>query len=306
MSIVEKVKATIDRYHLVRKGDRVLMGVSGGPDSVALLHILLRLRYDLGISLSVAHLNHQLRKSSLQDERFLRKLCDQSHLAFHAASLKKGELKRRGSLEEAARGKRLQFFFRVARHQNAQAIALGHTQDDLAETVLMRLIRGTGLMGLRGILPERKIRGFRVIRPLLEISRKEIEFFLKKEKIKFRLDPTNRSTKFFRNKIRLRLLPTLEKEYHKNIKRVLAGLSQTLASDYDYLETQAQNALEKILRRRDDRSLTLRLRPLKSLPVALERMVIRLAIEQLKGDMNQIQLSHFRELEALIHNRPEV
>ncbi len=304
MDITHKVKNTIQHHHLLQKSDRVIVGVSGGPDSMALLHILLALRHDLGIEIYAAHLNHKLRKNSDADERFVRMACERLKLSCMVGCLKKGELRDRGSLEEAAREKRLKFFFKAARKIRAQAIALGHTRDDLAETVLMRIIRGTGSLGLRGILPHRQIQGFRLIRPLLEISRPEIELFLKRRHIAFRLDPTNRTLAFFRNKIRWRLLPELERGYNQNIREVLANLSQILASDYGYLEAQAGKSLKKILRSVGRRTLTLRLRALQSLPVALERMVMRLALEQLKGNMNQIQFSHFRELEDLIHERP--
>ena len=304
MNIPEQVRETIDDHKLLRKGERVIVGVSGGPDSVVLLTVLNALRYELGITLHAAHLNHQLRNDARLDQRFVEKLCERWKLPLTVGSLKKSDFKKNGSQEEIARDYRFGFFMDLAKKQGAQVIALGHTQDDLAETVLMRVIRGTGLMGMRGILPRRQINGFRFIRPLLDIPRLEIERFLKKEKLAFRIDSSNTDLKFFRNQIRRELIPDLEKSYNRRIKEVLAHLANVLAGDYDYLESQSKKVLTKLLESQSPAAIKLKLEPLQKIHRALQRMLIRLSIERLKGDLNQLTFGHLAEIEDLIAHRP--
>ena len=304
MDITDQVKETIDDYKLLRKGERVIVGVSGGPDSVVLLQVLNTLRYELGITLHVAHLNHRLRKDAWLDQRFVEKLCDRWKLPLTVQALKKSDFKKNGSQEEIARTYRFQFFMDLAKKQNAQAIALGHTQDDLAETILMRVIRGTGLMGMRGILPQRQINGFRFIRPLLNIPRSQIERFLKKEKLSFRIDSTNTDLKFFRNKIRRALIPYLGKGYNPQIKEVLAHLADVLAQDYDYLDGQSQKIFTKLVELESPSAIKLKIQSLRKNHRAVQRMLIRLCIEKLRGDLHQLTFGHLAEIEDLMQHRP--
>src|SRR3989339_2008737 len=225
--LTRKVLQAVKEYGLIRKFDRIVLGVSGGPDSIALLYCLLALKEEYRLTLHIAHLNHMLRpKDSVKDAEFVRLLAKKLGLA---CAIKKVNLKglKKGSLEEAARKARLDFFLDTAKRIKADKIALGHTLDDQAETVLMRLLRGSGLLGLSGILPKRDILGFTVIRPLLGIKRKEIENFLKAKRIIPRVDASNLDQAYFRNRIRHKLLPGLEK-YNPNIKEVLAGSAQNL------------------------------------------------------------------------------
>ena len=177
--LTRKVLQAVKEHGLIRKFDRIVLGVSGGPDSIALLYCLLALKEEYRLSLRIAHLNHMLRpKDSAKDAEFVRALAKKLGLA---CTIKKVNVKalKKGSLEETARKARWDFFLETAKNFKADKIALGHTLDDQAETVLMRLLRGSGLLGLSGILPKRDISGVTVIRPLLGIKRKEIESFLK-------------------------------------------------------------------------------------------------------------------------------
>ena len=303
MSLLEKLKRDILHNKIVKSGDKIVVGVSGGPDSVFLLHFLNHLSHELGLKLCVAHLNHKLRKSADTDERFVIKLA--SHLALPCATGAVHLKKRRGSVEEVARQARLKFLIGCARKFRTKTIALAHTQDDLAETVLMRILRGTGLYGLQGMLPERDIYSFTFIRPLLHITRAEIIKFLKQNGIAYRFDPTNKEKKFFRNKIRLRLIPILEKQYHKAIKKTLANLSRTAGADYDYLEKEGRSAFKKVLKEsKKTNTVEIRLSEFCRLHSAMQRMILRLSIEKLKNDTRRLTLSHLREIEDLVENRP--
>lgn len=294
---MDKVRDTIERYGLIAKGDLVLVGVSGGPDSVCLLYLLKALSKSLGFSLEIAHLDHMLRKDSPQDTEFVRSLAVK--LAIPATigriDIKKSAAK--GSLEEIARNKRLEFFIRTAKDVGAKKIALAHNLDDQAETVLMRILRGTGLYGLSGILPKRNLYGFEVIRPLIRVQRREIEDFLSRKKVRACLDQTNKNEIFFRNKIRNKLIPLLEKEYNPSIKNTLSNMAETSALDYDYLN---QLALRKIKGTRGK----IRLSSFLRFHSALQRLILRLTISHLQGSTRRISFAHIKEIEDLILKRP--
>ncbi|MDD4980583.1 MAG: tRNA lysidine(34) synthetase TilS [Candidatus Omnitrophica bacterium] len=295
---LEKVKDTIKRYNLIAKGDRVLVGVSGGPDSLALLYLLNDLKRALDLKLHIAHLDHCLREDSRGDRIFVEGLARKLKLPVTTAGINVRQLaKRGGSLEEIARNARLGFLFKAAKDTKSAKIALGHNLDDQAETVLMRILRGAGLYGLSGISPKRKIRGYEIIRPLIETRRSEIEAYLKKKKIKPRIDKSNLEDIYFRNKIRNRLLPLLEKEYNRNIREVLSNMAQSLGCDYDYLLRCAERRIK------GSRS-GLNLRRLKKLHPALQRLMLRMSIAKVKGDTRRITFQHIKEIEDLIYNRP--
>jgi len=296
--IIEKAKKTIKNYGLLTKGDRIVVGVSGGPDSLALLLLLNALRQEMGLELYVAHLDHMLRKDSARDCEFVRRVSERLKLPFYSAQIDIRAISRKGSLEEIARNARLGFLFRVAKEAGAKKIALGHNLDDQAETVLMRLLRGTGLFGLSGILPKRNIAGFTVVRPLVEIRRRDIETYLKKKKIKPRRDISNSRDIYLRNRIRNRLLPLLEKKYNSNIREVLANTAQSAGSDYDFLNRMA-------LRRQKAGSPRIDLRSFLRLHPAMQRLILRRAFAAVKGDTRRLSFSHIREIEDLILNRPQ-
>ena len=293
----QKVKNTIKRHNLILRGDTILIGVSGGPDSLALLYALNGLKKEFKLKLHIAHLDHMLRKDSVKDALFVKRLASDLKLPITAAQANIKALAKHGSLEEIARNARLSFLFRVAGEIKADKIALGHNLDDQAETVLMRLLRGTGLYGLSGILPKRNLYGHEVIRPLLEIQRKEIEVFLKRKGIKPRIDTSNRESIYFRNQIRNNLLPALERSYSKNIKELLANLAQTAGYDYDYLDRAAARSIR-------GPGAKLDLKKFSKLHPAIRRIVLRLMIKRLKGNTRTLNLQHIREMEDLILNRP--
>ncbi len=287
-----------------------MIGVSGGPDSVALLFALNSLKKEFKLNLQIAHFDHQIRKDSYRDREFVESLAQRLALPFISGALNIRRLARTGSIEEIARQERLKFLFDVARRVKSHKIALGHNQDDQAETVLMRLIRGAGLYGLASILPKRKIASFIIIRPLIETPRKEIESYLKRGKVKPRIDVTNLDIVYFRNRIRNRLIPELARSYNSNIKEVLANLAQTAACDYDYLEKCAQRALKglkKPLAKKKGRiksGMRLDLNKLSKLHPAILRLVLRLSVLQIKGTTRRLSFKHIKEIEDLILCRP--
>lgn len=305
MNLLKKVKTTINQNKLLHQGDAVIVGVSGGADSVALISLLHALRYELGFSLHIAHYNYNLRRGSKADQRLVECLAEKYNIPCAVKCWDKNKKIPKGSLEEIARQARFDFFIKLAKQKNANVVALAHTQNDQAETVLMRLLRGSGLQGLRGILPRRNINNVPFIRPLLGIKRKEIEAYLTKNKIAFRTDATNKQTQFFRNKVRLNLIPLLRQGYSPNIESILTSLADTAAVDYDYLEIQAQHIFQKISNfSQSQKKVQIDLSAFVKVHQALQRMVVRKGIEQLKGDTKSFTLSHMMECEDLVKNRP--
>jgi len=285
---------TVNRYSLLKNGEKVLVAVSGGPDSLALLLNLCSLRSRMGITLHIAHLDHGIRKGSSKDADFVRKIGKKLGIPVTAERLA-GLNKRKGSLEELLRCKRQDFFIRTAEAVKAGKIALGHNLDDQAETVLMRILRGTGLSGLSGIAAKRTIQGKIFIRPLLETSRLQIESFLKRNKVRPRIDPTNRKDLFMRNRIRRHLIPLLKKKYNPNITGVLAGLAESVSCDYEYLE--------KISRKNRGASKKIDLQTNSRLHPAILRLRLRQAIREIQGDTRRITFRHIKELEDLLFCR---
>ncbi|MDD2927590.1 MAG: tRNA lysidine(34) synthetase TilS [Candidatus Omnitrophica bacterium] len=295
--ILDKLKDAIRKYELIKRGDLVLVAVSGGTDSVCLLYLLQDLSRLLGFKLQVAHLDHMLRKGSAKDSEFVRRLGVKLGIPVVIGKVNVRRLAKKGSLEEIARNARLMFLLKVAKGIKADKIALAHNLDDQAETVLMRILRGTGLYGLAGILPKRKLYGFTVIRPLIRVQRREIEAFLKRKKIKPRIDRTNFQDTYFRNKLRNKLIPLLKEQYNPRIKDVLSNMAEGIAFDYDYLNRQALR-LARGKRNRINTAKFLKLHP------SMQRLILRLHISRLQGSTRRITFRHIKEIEDLIVNRP--
>ncbi len=249
------------------------------------------------MTLHIAHLDHGLRKDSASDALFVKSWAKRLNIPISLKRLNPRFIKK-GSLEEACRQARLDFFIRAAKRIKADKVALGHNLDDQAETVLMRLLRGTGLSGLGAISIKRKINNLIFIRPFLETPRREIDKFLKKRKAKPRIDSTNKKQAFFRNKIRHNLVPLLRKEYNKNISEVLANLAQSSSIDYEYLDQAARRSA-------GGNPLRLNLKKIVRLHPAILRIKIRQSIEHLQGNMRRIGFAHIREIESLINSRPQ-
>lgn len=293
-----KILNTIKKFNLLSSGDRVLIAVSGGPDSLVLLFILNEMSIKLGINIFVGHLNHGTRgKAADLDEKFVRKVCQGLNSGFFSKKIKWRQSKNIN--EEKLRRLRYDFLFDIAKKHRIGKIALAHTLDDQAETVLMRLLRGTGLYGLVSIMPKRKIRSCIVIRPMIEVSRAEIDDYLKHKKIKARQDKTNFSRKFLRNRLRHGVLEDL-KEINPNIKGTLARFAQQAAIDYDYLHQEASRFIKPESKRLVEIGLVKFIR----LHLALQRMVIRLALEKVSGGLRSFTNKHWEEIQDLINSRP--
>jgi tRNA(Ile)-lysidine synthase len=297
----QKVLAFIKEKNLISRRERLVIAVSGGPDSVCLLHILAQLRQELGIDLHIAHLNHQLRgKDSAADARYVAGLAKKLGIPATIASrdIKSYQRTHRLSLEEAAREVRYDFLAEVATEVGASKVAVGHTADDHIETVLMHFLRGSGIKGLRGLSPvnQLKVTGgtLTVIRPLLEFTREDTIAYCRAHKIKPRLDASNLSTHLLRNKVRLRLLPALRK-YNPQFNQALLRLSRTAADDLDFIEKVARRFMDNIVKK-DENSIVITKKDFLVLPPALQRQILRFSIESLLGILKDIEAVHIEEI----------
>jgi tRNA(Ile)-lysidine synthase len=307
--MLEKVLKFIREQRLLQPGDRVAVACSGGADSVALLRILVELREALGIPLSVAHFNHQIRGTEADaDQQFVQDLAATMQLEFYAGS---GDVPAHAaahqiSVETAARELRHQWFADLIEQHKADKIATAHTMDDQAETVLMRVIRGAGARGLAGIAPAHSAK--HLVRPLLTSTRSEIECYLNKIGQKWREDSSNRDLTHTRNQIRHKLMPLLESEFNPSIRQTLAGLAELARAEEDYWQHELGALLPRLMHEgkpsRSGRNtsgdargiLALDLRALASLPLAVRRQVIHATATRLGVSL---EFKHIQQLISL-------
>ena len=306
-----RVMAALERAGYVGRSGLLVVAVSGGPDSLALLHSLLRLREVTGLELHVAHLNHNFRDEAEEDARFVGDLA--KDLGLPATVGKADPVKYQkemgiSSFENAAREVRYDFLGEVARERAAVAVALGHTADDLAETVIMHIIRGSGVYGLRGMEELSTTVGRRggkevvVFRPLLKVTKGETLDYCRRKGIAFREDPANRLMTFTRNRVRHRLLPSLE-SYNPRIREALVRLSNSASLEVDYLEEQLVKVWPTVVSEEGD-SLVLDSRVLSSLHRLMQLMVLRRAYRELVGDTRRLEEVHLNGMADFIGSPP--
>jgi len=264
------------KYRLIQPGDKVLLGVSGGSDSLGLLYILKALESDLKCELAAAHLDHQLRQDSSKDREFVENQAQLLGLPFFAA---KADIRRLAeekgqSLEEAARGARYRFLAETAMSISANKIAVAHTKDDQAETMMLHLTRGAGMDGLEAMSLIRPLGRVDLIRPFLLMEKAQIRMYLEYKKINWREDISNGSLEFKRNKIRNLLIPMIQKEFNPQIVDSLSRLSQIFADENAYLTEQTQKVLSKIVRKQRS-MVSFPVKEFQKLDRALQRRLIR-------------------------------
>ncbi len=309
--LTAKVHKYIREQRLIVPGERVSMAVSGGADSVALLRALLELREELGVVLSVAHFNHRIRGAEADaDEQFVRALAHEFHLEFLSAS---GDApayaqEQRMSLETAARELRHGWFATLVSQGKAAKIATAHTQDDQAETVLMRILRGAGTDGLAGISPWHRQKS--LIRPFLTTSRREVEAYLQGLEQPWREDTSNRDLHHLRNRIRHELLPLLQHEYNPAVRQTLADEAEVARAEEEYWEHELTSLMGRLVRsgrpsrsgrsNRESQTLALDRSVLRSLPLALQRRLLRAMGKELA---TVLEFKHIQELVALVASR---
>ncbi|WP_338025784.1 tRNA lysidine(34) synthetase TilS [Clostridium rhizosphaerae] len=292
--LINKVLSTIKKYNMFSSGDKVIAAVSGGPDSICLLHILYKLQEEFNIKLYAAHINHCLRgEEADKDEEYVKDFCRKHDIPCFSRKIDINKLaKERGlSSESAGREARYEFFDELFKELDAQKIALAHNANDQAETVLMRIIRGTGMEGIVGIKP---MRGNIFVRPLINIRRESIEAYCEENNLSPRIDKSNLENIYARNKVRLELLPYIKENFNSDIISALNRLSETISTDNNYLESKALKKY-KIYCSNKEQKVIINKEAFIEDEAILSR-VIRLALKDVKGSLNNIEKVHIYDL----------
>ena len=284
--MVNKIRKFADKNNLFSRGERVLVALSGGADSVCLLYVLLALKSEYELVVDAVHVNHMLRGAEAErDADFCKALCDKLGVRLHlcvedvnAYAEISGK-----SIETAARDVRYKVFAQLKELHGYDKIAVAHHAQDNAETILMHLLRGSGLTGLRGILPKRDA----IVRPLLEMSRKDILEFLSENNIQYVTDSTNAQTKNARNRIRHGLLAEIRQNYNPNIVQTLSETAHLLRADSEYIEMQAQCAYADTVSKLED-ALLVHMQKYSMLPEAIALRVMKKAISECIGSAQDI------------------
>lgn len=299
--MIEKVYQTIKKYRLLEKGDRVIIAHSGGPDSTALLAILAGIAPEWDLTLMVAHFNHGLRgRESDADEKYSHDLAQKLGLLFCSERMNKKSDKKGLSPEDFYRRQRYDFLEKLSRDYKAQKIALGHHLQDQAETVLLNLLRGSGLEGLKGFLPKRNEK---IIRPLMEISRQEIIDFLKKTGISYCEDKTNQDSRYLRNKIRTELIPYLKENYNPGIEENLAQMAAILRNEDDFIKRHLAKVMHSPAIQKSDHHISVKVNVVKKLLPAIRLRLFKTLLEDLTPLHHGISFAHVMSLDGLVDKK---
>ncbi len=300
MDFLEQIRNEIKNQNLLKPGAKVIVGVSGGADSVCLLKVLSELKNELKIELLVVHINHGLRGAEADnDQKHVEKLCRDwlIPIKIYFVNIKKLSAKLGISDEEAGRIARYKVFSNVLKMIGGDCIAVAHNREDQAETVMMNILRGSGIDGLCGMSVKRG----EIIRPLLNVSRADIEKYLEDNKISYCIDSSNKGVEYTRNRIRNELFPKIEELFEVNPANQLIRLSKLIEDDREFLENEARKAYDGILLSDSD-SLELSLSGLRILPNAIIKRIIRIAWERISNSRKNIEAIHVDQIITLCQN----
>lgn len=292
--MLEKVKSIIKKYNLINEEDKVLIGVSGGPDSITLLNTL----YKLGYNICTAHINHGIRENADNDEKFVREFCEERNIPCFVKRVKLKEIESDMTLEELGRKIRYDFFDEIIKQENCTKIATAHNANDNAETVLMNIVRGTGMSGLKGI----EISRGNIIRPLLEVTRKEIEEYCEKENLNPCHDESNDEAIYTRNKIRLELIPYIENNINSNVVNNINRMSEIISDEEEYINKQVDISYKDCLITEEDERVVCNLKKFNELENTIQKRLIIRFIGKVLGNVKDIERVHIQDILKLCKN----
>ena len=299
----QKVLETIRKYNLIEDGDKIVLGVSCGPDSICMLDNLREVKEEqiIEFEIYVAHINHMIREEAIDDEKYVQEYCKKYNIECFVkrADVQKIASEKKIGTEEAGRKVRYDFFEEVLQKTESNKIAIAHNKNDKIETIIMHLLRGSGLSGLKGIEP---IRDNKYIRPLLECERTEIEQYCEDKKLNPRIDKTNFENEYTRNKIRNIVIPYIKKEFNPNIIQTLSRLSDLAADESNYIELQTQKAFEKILIAKEKEQITLNLKEFNKQDKIIKNRLILYTTKELMGSTQGIEKIHIEDIIKLCQN----
>lgn len=296
----EKVRKTIREFNLIEKNDSIVVGVSGGPDSMTLLSILLKLKEEFHLKIYVAHVNHMLRENAIKDEEYVKEFCKKNNIEnfIKKANISEIAQKEKIGLEEAGRNIRYNFFEEVLKNTKSNKIAIAHNLNDKAETIIMNTLRGSGVSGLKGIEAKRK----KYIRPLIEIERYEIEKYCIENKINPRHDESNNDNTYTRNKIRNIVIPYIKNEFNPNIIKTLNRLSEIIKEEDEYVQSETEKIFKEILLTDEKNKIEFDPRKFNEQEKVIQKNLILLAIKKVKGSTQGIEKVNIDDIIKLCNN----
>lgn len=301
----EKVLETIKKYNLIEKGDKLVLGVSGGPDSIAMLNILNDIRNDRNLHLEfdiiVAHVNHMIREEAKDDETFVREFCEKIDVPFYSKSIDVQKIANNNKIgtEEAGRNARYNFFDEILTKTNSNKIAIAHNKNDKVETMIMNMLRGSGIAGLKGIEP---IKDSKYIRPLIECERYEIEQYCKENSIDARIDKTNFENIYTRNKVRNIVIPYIKQEFNPNIIKTMDRLSELVKEENEYLENTVKKIYNELIIEEKEKQFVMDLKGFNKQEKVIKARLLLYTISRLLGSTNGIEKIHIEDVIKLCEN----
>ena len=298
----KKVLETIKKYNLIEDGDKVVVAVSGGPDSITMLDILNEIKNEkiIDFEISVAHINHMIREEAKSDELYVKNYCEEKNIDFYSKSidvLKLANNNKTGT-EEMGRIVRYKFFDEVLEKTGSNKVSIAHNKNDKAETMIMNILRGSGISGLKGIEPKRG----KYIRPLIECERYEIENYCKEKNLNPRIDKTNFDNTYTRNKIRNVVIPYIKEEFNPNIVNTLNRLSELVVEEEEYIENRVKKAYETLLIKEDKKEIILDLKKFNEEEKVIKSRIVLYTITRLLGNCQGIGKVHIEDIIKLCSN----
>lgn len=297
----EQVINTIKKYNLIKENDSIVIGVSGGPDSICLLHILNEIKNELNFKIYVAHINHMIREEADEETEYVKAFCKNLGIECYIKRIDVVEIAnnlKRGT-EETGRQIRYEFFNEIMEKTNSNKIATAHNNNDKVETILMNILRGSGTSGLKGI---EAIRDDKYIRPLINTSREEIEEYCEINKLNPRIDKSNNENIYTRNKVRNVVIPYIKQEFNPNIIKTINRLSEVASEENEYLNKVTEEEFKNLLLERENNSYVLNLKKFNSLELVIKRRVILYTINELLSSTTGIEKVNIDDIIKLCSN----
>lgn len=297
----EQVIDTIKKYNLIKENDSIVIGVSGGPDSICLLHILNEIKNELNFKIYVAHINHMIREEADSETEYVKEFCKSLGIECYIKRIDVVEIAnnlKRGT-EETGRQIRYEFFNEILEKTNSNKIATAHNNNDKVETILMNILRGSGTSGLKGI---EAIRDNMYIRPLINTSREEIEEYCETNELGPKIDESNNENIYTRNKIRNIVIPYIKQEFNPNIIKTINRLSEVANEENEYLNKVTENEFNKLLLEKANNSYVLNLKDFNKLELVIKRRVILYTINELLSSTTGIEKVNIDDIIKLCNN----
>lgn len=303
--LLTQVLETIEKYKLIENGDKLILGVSGGPDSISMLKILNDIKNDpkiqLEFDIKVAHINHLIRKEAKEDEKYVKKFCEKIGIQFYSKSIdvqKIANNKKIGT-EEAGRNIRYEYFNEILKKTNSNKIAIAHNKNDRVETIIMNILRGSGTSGLKGIQP---LTNKKYIRPLIECERSKIEQYCKENNIVARIDKTNFENIYNRNKIRNIVIPYIKEEFNPNIIETIIRLSDLVKEENEILDKIIEKKYKELIIEEQEKQITIDLKEFNKQEKVIKSRLLLYTISRLLGSTKGIEKVHIEDIIKLCNN----